>query len=618
MRGWALADQPIRRIAVELADGSLVGTARLACHRPDVGAAFPDRGADRSGFELEVSGAHVRSQNEGDAVTVVATLGDGRRLSLPPAPLSSPVLGRVDEVSWDALPSRTLVVRGWAHQLGGLVVVVEPAIASVALGRAGLGRLRPDVAADLDEPDAELSGFELAVDTSGLDLPAGPASVHVLVRTAGGRATTLELVDTSVPRVPSPAAFGPGTIRTPSATRSRPRGRARVLWFARHLDAGGSQLRMLEQIRQLAARDRTTHTVVAPGDGGLASRLQAAGADVVLVPPVPFDDRWGYDLRVRELTAWASGRFDVVVGFTLTSFPGIEVAGNLGLPSLWRIGEAKPLHEVARWFGRPLDPEVDARARAAAGSASVIVHVSRATERTFTESGYQGRSVVVHTGVDLRGIDDYLATSDRDEVRRALGFGADSLVYVNAASVWPVKGQAPFAAVIERVTRGRAVRCVFLGAGLPEYRDALVSMLRRRGRLGEIEVRPFVDDVRPWWRAADVAVCSSETEALPSSVIEAMAFGLPVLASDAGGLGELVLDGDTGWSYEANDLASAGAAIEASLAASPIERRRRGAAGRALVERHHDGGVQATRFAELVEGLGGWVPQRPLDGARRT
>jgi glycosyltransferase involved in cell wall biosynthesis len=100
------------------------------------------------------------------------------------------------------------------------------------------------------------------------------------------------------------------------------------------------------------------------------------------------------------------------------------------------------------------------------------------------------------------------------------------------------------------------------------------SSLERRARLlGER------DDVPGLLSDADVFVLASRSEGLPLSVIEAMAAGLPVVASDVGGLRELVRDGETGVLVPAGDPAALADALR-PLLADPQLRRRLGSAGR--------------------------------------
>ena len=106
----------------------------------------------------------------------------------------------------------------------------------------------------------------------------------------------------------------------------------------------------------------TTDPVVAPTDGPLRGDLETAGAAVHIMPN-PLEDISAYRKQLAQTAAWAAGRFDLVLAFTLTSFFGVDVANELNLPSVWRIGETETLATVVHWLGGRLDPAVGLRAQ---------------------------------------------------------------------------------------------------------------------------------------------------------------------------------------------------------------------------------------------------------------
>lgn len=86
-------------------------------------------------------------------------------------------------------------------------------------------------------------------------------------------------------------------------------------------------------------------------------------------------------------------------------------------------------------------------------------------------------------------------------------------------------------------------------------------------------------------RGADILVLPSYNEGFPMSLLEAMSYGLPVIASRAGGIPELVRDGVDGILVDAGDVGAIGAAV-LRLAIDPAERARMGDAARRRVESH--------------------------------
>jgi glycosyltransferase involved in cell wall biosynthesis len=126
--------------------------------------------------------------------------------------------------------------------------------------------------------------------------------------------------------------------------------------------------------------------------------------------------------------------------------------------------------------------------------------------------------------------------------------------------------------------------------GRLEAELAARSLDRRARLLGER------DDVPELLSGADVFVLASRSEGLPLSVIEAMAAGLPVVASDVGGLRELVRDGETGVLVPPGDPAALADALRPLLIDHEL-RRRLGRAGRERAKALFD--LSAFRRAHL-------------------
>jgi glycosyltransferase involved in cell wall biosynthesis len=170
------------------------------------------------------------------------------------------------------------------------------------------------------------------------------------------------------------------------------------------------------------------------------------------------------------------------------------------------------------------------------------------------------------------------APGERERIRVRLGFAATAPLVGCVANLRPVKGH-------EVLLDAFAAAC----AHLPEARLALIgegpaeASLRERARaLGILDRLHFLglrDDVPDLLRAFDAAVSASHSEGLSNALLEAMASGLPTVATSVGGNTELLEDGLLGTLVPPGDPAAMAIALR-DLLTSPDRCRRLGAAAR--------------------------------------
>jgi glycosyltransferase involved in cell wall biosynthesis len=198
-------------------------------------------------------------------------------------------------------------------------------------------------------------------------------------------------------------------------------------------------------------------------------------------------------------------------------------------------------------------------------------------------------SQLMHAGVDTRvvpnGVDTRVfAPGDRNAARAELGLPQDAAVALFAAkglASSAFKGFGTLTQALE-VLGGRALgrRAVFVALGEEEPAR----------HFGDVEVvfPAFETDparVALYYRAADVYVHPARAENLPLAIIEAMACGIPVIASNVGGIPELVRPGQTGLLVAPDDALALAAAIE-DLLGDEERRLRMGAAAVDRVREH--------------------------------
>jgi len=209
-----------------------------------------------------------------------------------------------------------------------------------------------------------------------------------------------------------------------------------------------------------------------------------------------------------------------------------------------------------------------------------IVAVSDELRQYMTSASFPaGRIRVIHNGIDTATPP---SADDRRRARRTLGLDNDSFVIATVARLDPVKDLGTLVDAFAIVRRQAAsARLVIIGDG-PE-RDRVTERVGRRDVAGSVHLTGYRSDVRALLPAADVYVSSSLTEGISLTILEAMASGVPIVATAVGGTPEILSDRTTGVLVPTRDPDRLASAV-LGLAADPARRASLAAAGRCRVE----------------------------------
>lgn len=170
---------------------------------------------------------------------------------------------------------------------------------------------------------------------------------------------------------------------------------------------------------------------------------------------------------------------------------------------------------------------------------------------------------------------------DRRRARNALGLAEPWPVLVMAGRFGRRKGHDVLlrAAAIE-LAAGRPWSLLLVGDG--DLESACRDLAGQLGLERSTRFCGFQDDVRLFYRAADVVVMPSFSEGLPRGLLEGMAMGLAPVASDIGGIRELLAESSVGLTFATGEPHALAACL-AALFGDPARRRRLGERARALV-----------------------------------
>ena len=285
----------------------------------------------------------------------------------------------------------------------------------------------------------------------------------------------------------------------------------------------------------------------------------------------------GASLPLIGALPWAKLRGLKVIGKVAALHQGVE-AGDLS-------GHYGPLGKL---LARSLD-RVDA-----------FVATTAEIEQALVAEGYDAARIARITNfVDLDTFRP-LAADERAAARRALDLEGRTVV-LHSGRLTPRKGADHLLRAFAQVadTRPEAL-LLFLGDG-PERAD-LESLAEALGLAEQVRFVGFHEDVRRWLAAADLFVLSSLIEGLPNALLEAMAVGLPVLATRIGGSLEAIEDGVSGVLVEPGRAEPLAAGL-GPLLDDADRRAALGAAARARIEARFSLDAIAPRYVTLYERL---------------
>ena len=327
-------------------------------------------------------------------------------------------------------------------------------------------------------------------------------------------------------------------------------------------DAGGTERQMTELIRRLPSDRYKVHAVCFRREGQWLPRVDERAASIVAFPIRGFG-RPSTAVALARFAAWCRRERIAVVqtcDFYANVF-GLAGARLAGVPV--RIGSR-----------RELNPDKSERQialqRMAYRCATHVVANSPSAVRILREERVSAPQIVmIPNGIDLAA---HSCVRSPGPIRRI----------VTVANLRREKNHEALIAAAALLASSRPeLRYRIVGDG--PRRAELEALARARGVADRIEFLGHQEDVPSLLAGADLFVLPSRSEAFPNGAIEAMAAGLPVVASDVGGLRDLIDDGRTGLLVPPANPEALAAAIE-SLVADPARAAALGAAARDEIE----------------------------------
>jgi len=371
-------------------------------------------------------------------------------------------------------------------------------------------------------------------------------------------------------------------------------GHTRVLEVVGNAIVGGMENCVLRLVERLP-RERFTVTVLCPCESAFTERLRALDVEV-LTTAIPDDPPWASIMTTCALVH--AGAIDVLHAH----MPNAHLLAGL-------VGKLCSKPVLATVHSRHVTP-MDLEVHRLAGT-----HVGVVCKHSY----FHGLSLGVNAAqlsCIPNGVDTALfqpgPRGGADDLRRhfAMDDGDPLVGFVGRLS--PEKGPEVFLRAVQ-LLRGLlpAARFVLVGDG--PMRAGLQAFIERAGLQGVVHLAGVREDMPAVYRQLDAVVSTSQSEAMPLALMEAMATGLPLVASHVGGIPDLVQSGSTGWLVGPRDYEGVAQHV-ARLFETPGLAARMGARARERAVQQFDLADSVQRTAGLLAQLGG-VASRGAIGA---
>ncbi len=371
--------------------------------------------------------------------------------------------------------------------------------------------------------------------------------------------------------------------------------RMRILQIVNGFAIGGAETKLLDLIRRLD-RKKYEIFVVSVGQGGpLQSDFEKAADDLVV-----FEKKSAFDFSLIFKVAHyiRKNKIDLVQ----TTLLYADLIG----PVAAKLAGAKHViswETVSHGTNDPLRTKLRHRFgyRLSMKMVSKIVAVSEETKTSIIANRkINPRKVeVIYYGVDT---DLFNRSENGNHIKReVLGIQENEIVILTVARIEEVKGhQFLIEAAKDIVKDFPRVKFFFVGDGV--LREELEKRVQALALFAHFYFLGFRKDVGDLLKTADIFVLPSLSEGLPNVLLEAMASSKPVVATNVGGIPEIIVHGKTGYLVPPKNPRLLGKAIR-KLLENPDDRKKIGEAGRNIVTHKFSLDRMVRNFDQLYASL---------------
>ena len=334
----------------------------------------------------------------------------------------------------------------------------------------------------------------------------------------------------------------------------------KLLVFSHNLSHEGASISLKELVCGLKNNHNILPEVISCEDGPLRGDYESEGIAVSIVTNsldcISTLKRLDHAIKSLAIRIQVSEP-DLVFANTLLNFPAILAAENAGVPSIWNPRESEPWDSYFKFLSDP----VAQKAIAAIGLPRKVVFVADATRAVWNEFEQVANFAVIHNSLNLNRFSGQNKANKVSE-RKAFGWSETETVFLCVGTVCERKGQADAIKALTKVAHSirSPVRLVLVGDASRRYAINQINLAGQFKANGVVRVT-FVEsttEIGRYYLAADVFMLCSRVESYPRVILEALAFGLPIISTPVYGVTEQIPNPQDALFYEPGDVETLG------------------------------------------------------------
>lgn len=372
-----------------------------------------------------------------------------------------------------------------------------------------------------------------------------------------------------------------------------------------NLELNGSNICLLNILSHFS--EKYAIELASPVEGPLRSRFEDLGIKVTIIPFPKVGLR-------RDISELLQKKPNFAFVNTVICSDIMAIVGEMNIPHLWMIHEMWNLDKlddyqktIWKWEWPKHQTFYDAFK-----SVKHIVYPAIAAKECYLDLTKRADVRVIYNGLPRQWFDVDCFVKNREKYRKELSIPNDEIVFLQVGSINHRKSQMTSLQAFINLKRKHPnlkVSLLFVGARKIrqheiEYLDKIEMQIKQEGMEQYVRILPSTFETKPYYALSDVVLMPSISEVLPLVILEAMAFSLPVIATDIDGIGEAIQNEAHGYLYQLGDLPALERKMEILSMDSDL-RYQMGIKGRNKFEKFYQLDRMIREYDEVVRGICG-------------